>query len=470
MPAKGPAQVVTPKTVPVLQSGQFEMHPSALAGMGGASIAVDDTLLDPFVNPAKATRMGASHVFGAPYFHSVSEGRGGGRSIPVGGGGSWGSWSATGLFTFQQLDRAGPAWNLSTSERSAFNQYVAGSIARRVTPSTSVGLGVQLAALDAIDGVDLLYGGSDRIEQSGSLADFRLGLTREMGAGRNLELMLVHSRTDMTHDVRFTTWRWDPAGRTAIQQQRNEHNEDRTNIWGVHSEYSRPIGSEGWQLGWLGTANRLSHPKIPNYVIQNIPRDPGTTYSFNAGAGIGRSVRGTTFAADLVYEPIFAETWADAAGDTAIVGGGTIIAGGKTVENIFRFSNVKMRLGAGRDIAIRRDGGTLLGLQAGLGLHSINYRLRQTNNVLRTFRTQREDWIEWSPTVGLRLRSRDLDLLYNFSLTCGPGSCGELAGQGFAIAAADVATRGIIAAPSGTLFMQSGKLTVHKLTFLLPIL
>ena len=131
------------------------------------------------------------------------------RSIPVGGGGSWGSWSATGLFTFQQLNRAGPAWNLSTSERSAFNQYVAGSIARRVTPSTSVGLGVQLAALDAIDGVDLLYGGSDRIEQSGSLADFRLGLTREMGAGRNLELMLVHSRTDMTHDVRFTTWRWD---------------------------------------------------------------------------------------------------------------------------------------------------------------------------------------------------------------------------------------------------------------------
>ena len=69
MPAKGPAQVVTPKTVPVLQSGQFEMHPSALAGMGGASIAVDDTLLDPFVNPAKATRMGASQVDADPLSH-----------------------------------------------------------------------------------------------------------------------------------------------------------------------------------------------------------------------------------------------------------------------------------------------------------------------------------------------------------------------------------------------------------------
>src|SRR5688500_133510 len=173
------AQVVAPKTLPVLQGGQFEMYPSARAGMGGAAIAVDDTLLDPFVNPAKATRMEVAHVFAAPFYHSVSGSRGGGRSIPVGGGGSWGSWSATGLFTFQQLDRAGPNWNLSTSERSAFNQYVSGSIARRMTPSTSVGFGVKLAALDAIDGVDLLYAGSDRIEQSGSLADFRLGLTKE---------------------------------------------------------------------------------------------------------------------------------------------------------------------------------------------------------------------------------------------------------------------------------------------------
>src|SRR5688572_13261944 len=153
VPIASSAQVVTPKTLPVLQSGQFDMFPSARAGMGGATIAVDDTLLDPFVNPAKATRIGVSHIFGAPFFHSVSGARGGGRSLPVGGGGSWGAWSATALFTLQQLDRAGPTWNLSTSERSAFNQYVAGSIARRLTPSTSVGLGVQLAGLDAIDGV-----------------------------------------------------------------------------------------------------------------------------------------------------------------------------------------------------------------------------------------------------------------------------------------------------------------------------
>lgn len=470
VPIESPAQVVTPKTLPVLQAGQFDMFPSALAGMGGATIAMDDSLLDPFVNPAKATRIRAGHLFSAPYFHDISGGRGGGRSLPMGGGGSWGDWSATGLFTFQQLDRAGPTWNLSTSDRSAFNQYVAGTIARRLTPSVSVGLGVQLAALDAIDGVDLLYGGSDRIEQSGELADFRLGLTKETGPDRHLEVMLVHSRTDMRHDVRFTTWLWDPVARTSIQEQRMEYNQDRTHIWGVHSEFSRPVGSEGWRLGWLGTVNRLSHPKIPNYVIQNIPRDPGNTYSFNAGVGIGRSLRGTSFAADLIFEPMFADTWADAANDTAIVGGGTIPAGEKTVENTFRFNNVKLRFGAGRDFVVRYDSSAIFGYQLGLGAHAINYRLQQANHVQRTFRTQREKWIEWSPTLGLRLRSPGLDMLYNFSLICGPG-CGD-GGQPVFVntpGAFDLAAAGIIVAPSGELFMQSGTLKIHKLTIVVPI-
>jgi len=306
---------VTPRTLPVLQGGQFEMLPSDRAGMGGATIAVDDTLLDPFVNPAKTTRIGASHIFSAPFFHNISGARGGGKSLPLGGGGSWGNWSATGLFTFQQLDRTTltpvffpcPACaqnalssQSSTSGRSAYNQYVAGSIARRLTPSTGIGFGVQLAALEAIDGVDLLYSGSDRIDQSGSLADFRLGVTRDLDSDRHLEVVLVHARTDMTHDVRFTTFRYDPVSHQYTQDQRTDHNQDRTHIWGLHSEYSLPLGTDGWHLGWLGTVNRLSHPKIPNYVIQSLPRDPGTTTSFNAGAGIGRTVRGASFAADLI--------------------------------------------------------------------------------------------------------------------------------------------------------------------------
>jgi hypothetical protein len=478
-PLEGSAQVVTPRTLPVLQSGQFDILPSASAGMAGASIAVDDSLLDPFVNPAKATRIGDSHVFGAPFFHSVSGARGGGRSLPVGGDGSWGNWAATGMLTFQQLDRVGPTLNLSTSDRSAFNQYFAGSLARRVTPSTSVGLGVQLASLDAIDGVDLLYAGSDRIEQSGSEADYRLGLTKELGKDRQFEVMLVHARSDMTHDVRFTTWRWDPVDHRNIQQQRSEHNQDRTHIWGLHSEYSRPLGSEGWSVGWLGTANRLAHPKIPNYTIQNIPRDPGTTYAFNAGAGVSRRVGTASFAADLIYEPMFSNTWATAANDTTVQGclevciagakAETIKAGAKIVENNFHFNNIKARIGVGDEVAFRA-GSVTLGYQAGVGLYSIKYRLKQENHVQRNFRTQREGWVEWSPAAGLRLRSHNLDVMYNFTLTCGPGSCGEVqSGPVFSTPDVERAGSGIIVAPSSALFMQSGVLKVHKLTFRVPI-
>jgi len=494
VPLAGSGQVVTPKTLPVLQGGQFDMLPSDRAGMGGVTIAVDDTLLDPFVNPAKATRMGASRIFSAPFFHSISGSRGGGRSLPLGGAGSWGDWAATGVFTFQQLDRipptlfffpcpacaqSGQASQSSTSGRSAYNQYVTGSLARRLTPSTSVGLSLQLADIQAIDGVDLLYAGSDRIDQSGSLADFRFGVTKELGADRHLEVLLVHARTDITHDVRFTTFRYDPVTRNYTQLQRTDHNQDQTHIWGLHSEYSRPVGSDGWHVGWLGTANHLSHPKIPNYAIQNIPRDPGTTYSFNAGVGIGRSVRGASFAADLIYEPMFANTWATAANDTAVVGcsqvclasAGTIKAGEKTVENNFHFNNVRLRFGGGDEFAIRREGSTAIGYQVGLDLYAIKYRLQQDNHVLVSSRTQNENWLEWSPTFALSLRSRGLDVRYNFSMTCGPGACGQT--QDFPVIAfspaADNLAGGIIAAPSGELFMQSGALKIHKLTIIVPI-
>ena len=32
----------------------------------------------------------------------------------------------------------------------------------------------------------------------------------------------------------------------------------------------------------------MDHPKIPNYEIMNIPRDPGTSWSYNLGVGIAR--------------------------------------------------------------------------------------------------------------------------------------------------------------------------------------
>ena len=86
-----------------------------------------------------------------------------------------------------------------------------------------------------MDGVDQLYAGSDRIDQSGRLLDVRLGATKQWAGQRTLELLLLHNRTDMTHDVHFTTWTWDQVARTGISAGREEHNGSHEQLRRSHS-------------------------------------------------------------------------------------------------------------------------------------------------------------------------------------------------------------------------------------------
>jgi hypothetical protein len=474
-PAPLTAQLVTPKTVPVHQSDQFAIFPSDRVGMAGVAVAVDDTLADPFVNnPAKATRLRQPVLFATPYFHAISENRGGGRTLPLGGAGSFGRWSAAGLVALQQLDRPSARWGARTSERNATNRYAAGVLARRFDGGVSVGVSALHAGLGAVDGVDLLYAGSDRIRQDGGLTDLRLGATKQWAGGRVLDVVALHNRTDMTHDVHFTTWRWDPVARRASMTERDEHNVDRTHIWGAHTQLVQPVGTNGWRVGGLATFNRLSHPKIPNYVIMNIPRDPGTTFGYNVGVAAGRVVGPTTFGVDVTYEPMTSETWADAATDTTGPGG-LIRAGGRTVENRFRFDNMRLRVGAGRDYAIGGDRKSAIGYQVGLAAYAIDYRLRQWNRVQGSYRVQDEDWMEWTPTLALRIRARDLDVRYAYRATCGNGnSClsGGRADDGLVFApnaGGDLGTGGVIAAPSAPLTFDGGRASAHQLTIVVPI-
>lgn len=97
----------------------------------------------------------------------------------------------------------------------------------------------------------------------------------------------------MTHNVTWQAFRWDPITNRPVVLV--EHNQDRPNTWGMHLEYERPLSTNGWRRGWLGTVNRHSHPKIPNYQIQNIPRDPGTTWAYNLGFGLGRHIGPASF-------------------------------------------------------------------------------------------------------------------------------------------------------------------------------
>jgi hypothetical protein len=461
------AQLVTPRTVPVLQDEQFEIYPTSRPGLGGISIALDDTLADPFSNPAKATRLRGLMLTMAPYTHGITENRGGGQTLPIGFFASAGDWSGALLGAFQQLDRAGVAANGPTSGRTSTNQYFSALLAHRLEHGVSIGASAVHANLSAVDGVDLLYAGSDRIDQSGSVTDVRVGATKEWEKGHVLELLLLRNTTNMRHDVHFTTFAWNNALQVMNTLQRLDVNFDQTNIWGVHTEYVRPIGTEGWRIGGLATANRLEHPKIPNYVVQNLPRDPGTTNSFNAGLGAARESGPVTFGVDVILEPMTSNTYADAATSTTRADGSVIPAGAKTVENHFQFRNGKARMGVGRTWTADSVQNGSLTVNFGLAMYSISYDLIQTNNILRTMRTQHEDWVESGPTFGVRYRSRDIEVSYAFRANCGSDGCSSDRTVFVTSPVADAG--GIIAAPSSALTLRGGSETSHHFTVSLPI-
>jgi hypothetical protein len=470
------AQTITPRTVPVLMSHQFDIIPSDRSGMAGVSIALDDALLDPFVNPAKATRSRAGLLSIAPFFHSMSESRGGGRTLPISGVGSFGDWAAGGLLEVQ-LDRAQQlTWNAPISERTASNRYLNGLLARRLGSGVSVGASAYWADLGAEQGIDQLYSGSDRIQQSGSAADIRLGLTKEWSGQRVLETILLRSRFDMTHDVHFPErQQWAPPNVVTIVPERSESHRDHTVTWGAHSEFSQPVGTEGWRIGFLGTVNRLSHPKIPDYRIgevPTVPRDPGHTWAYNAGVGFSKTSGTSTFGVDVVLEPMFSKTWAEAARDTLTTDGQTIPRGGHTVDNRFRFSNSRVAFGFAHDWPHAGDSSSGIGIQLGLGVNSIQYRLWQTDLVRDSSRVQDEHWMEWTPTLGFRWRGPAVEFRYTLSLTCGGG--GECLGCPFACGddvsiAPPPAPGGVIAAPTSALRFEGGRVTTHRLAFSLRI-
>jgi hypothetical protein len=195
-----PAQLITIRTVPVAQGSQFEIFPSQTLGMGGVSIALADTLLDPFRNPATGARLGAI-FFGAPALYSVSSEAGGGRALPVGTFLESGSWYGGLLLALQEVDASRPTIffgpvpldaseisilppdpppKLSPAERTHGNTY-AFTLLGKSLPGAKLSLAgsVFWADLNAVDGVDMLYAGSERVQQSGNTVDVRVGLVKE---------------------------------------------------------------------------------------------------------------------------------------------------------------------------------------------------------------------------------------------------------------------------------------------------
>ena len=462
-------QVIAPRTVPVQQAGQFDIFPSHLAGMAGVSIALDDTLLDPFVNPAKAVRTSGLVAFIAPAFHTISRGGGEGQTVPVGLIGSRGKWAGGGLVAGQRLSHE-PRNVPNAMEETTSNGYLSVLLARRLGRGFSLGASGYRADLRGMDGLDLLYAGSSRVVASGSQIDVRAGLMKEWANSRTLELLFVYGQGDMSHDVTFPANTWNPTTRSFTTVARDEHNDDRLRVWGVHSEMAIPLDREGGRIGWLLTANRLTHPRIPNYPLANLPRDPGVTHAFNMGFGLGKAFGSTAFGADLIYEPIQSHTWADDAGDVVTVAGTIIPAGGRTFENWFRFQNKKLRVGFSREFRTDFDSTESVTFQAGFAVSSTSYRLRQRDNVQLSERQQSAGWTEWGPTIGVGFRTRLVDVGYTLQLNCAPESCKIpiATGDDVTVAPPTPGTGAVVAPVGNGPGLGYGRTLLHRITITLP--
>ena len=472
-PAAG--QLINLRTVPVAAGDQFLIFPSDNLGLGGVSIALDDPWLDMFVNPAKGARVTASQVFATPTFYSVGQNAGSAATLSAGslfGGRVFGG----GLLALQQLKSGQrffgpePLWDLAIlppdalSERSATNKFAHFSLGTTLPGRAAIGASATFADLNGIDGVEHLYAMASRIDQSGSMTDVRLGLTKALGTGGLAEGLLLYNRFAATHDVYYvdwvvvdsTNWIWEP-------QERLEANLDRTETWGLHLGFRRPVGNEGWRVGGILTGNYKSHPKIPNYELVNIPRDPGHSTALDIGVGVAKQSGPLTMGLDLVYEPAWSSTWAEAARATPTPEGDTIPAGGKTIENEFQFSNAHVNLGAGYVVGPAM-------FQLGLSVRAFDYHLDQWDNVEQSSRRQNEEWMEWTPSWGVRLQLKGVELRYMGRVTTGTGLPG-VAWNGAVATRAEAAgfANDIVVPPGGPLTLAEADVWTHQVSVAVPI-
>jgi len=444
------AQLIAVKTAPIADGGQFAFLPSANLGMGGLSIALPDSTLDAFVNPAKGSRYGGVRVFGAPTFFSVSRRAGGGLTLPVGTSISSGAWFTQFAVAMQELDRTRPeglegppifagvagVQTISEPEKpSRNNRYVHGTLGRRFG-TLSVAASASWWALNAMDGVDLYYPRSQSVRQGGAASDVRLGLFKEW-RGQSFEALVVRHRVGMNHDVAFMDVFWQPSARTMTLVPRFEPNADRVETWGLHLGYTRPLADSGWRIGGIVTANRIDQPRMPSYDLPQVPADAGCAHAYDLGIGIARSASNWTFGVDAIFEPIWSQSWDRADEATQTRTGVPIAVGATTLDNEFRFTNGILRAGFGATAPLSST--AALTFEAGGQLRAVRYRLEQRDAVLAEERRSTQSWNEWTRSWGMSLRLIGAELRYRGNLTTGAGRPGF---DGFGgIAVPDVAVR-----------------------------
>ena len=481
------AQLITVKTAPIADGGQFAFFPSANLGMGGVSIALADSTLDAFTNPAKASRLGGTRVFGAPTFFKVSRKAGGGLTLPLGTSYSRGAWFTQLMVAMQDIERAGNGnggvlppnvlaagtadvvTTVDDGKRSRENRYVHGLVGRRFGAGISVATSASWWRLNALDGVELYYPTSQGIRQQGEASDVRVGLLREMGRGHSVEAVVVHNRLAMTQDVAFSDAFWDPTLRQFTVRGRLAPNADETETWGMHVAYVRPLADSTWRVGAVLTGNRIAQPRIPDYDLPQVPADAGRSQAYNIGGGVSRTTGPWTMAFDGIYEPIWSRTWVRADGVTDARDGTRIDAGAKTLDSRFRFHNGIARIGFGAASPMAK--GQSFTLETGGQLYAVRYRLEQRDLVQQSGSASTQHWNEWTRSWGLSYVFAGAAMHYRGNLTTGASRPGFDDNGTIVAFAPTLDSRPGFASSSVPFGLRFGKVrtTTHQISFSVPL-
>ncbi|SHG15841.1 hypothetical protein SAMN05443144_12055 [Fodinibius roseus] len=473
LPTEASAQLINLKTAPVATGDQFMVQPPVNAGMGGLSIAFDDTLGDALVNPAKTARLNGMQVYMNPTFYRITDGNGMAKTLSVGGLASGNRWFGGLGVAIQDMDRPHAGTN-RLKDQSTNNNYLWLQGGRLLNEATSLGGRLFWAGLGASEGVDMLYPRSDRINQDGYMLDIRLGLDGKTGSRGRYEILTLFARTDMTHEVIYQNscaiqpGLCNPAALTVQEPSSSvEKNMDKTNTWGLHLGYDQPVEESNWRWGSILTLNVKTHPKIPNYELMNIPRDPGNTWALNAGMGASNtSGDNVTFGAEFVIEPVWSNTGVEAQEDiwdeeeTELL----VEKGDKTIENEFAFVNSLVKTGLGWR-------GKHVLLESGIMAKTYRYQLKQTDYVEDSFRDQEENWTEWRFSLSAGLIFESVELKYTGLLTTGTGQPGTASTGAVAEASLGFSATGgdFVFAPDGELALEDARVFTHQVTVTIPL-
>lgn len=434
------AQVIPIRVAPIAEADQFAFYPASNFGMGSVGIALRDTLADPYANPALGARIRRATWFGAPTFFSVSNEAGNGQTYPIGGLVKFGRVFAGGAVVSQEIEPARPRTGFFPGNvffspsiepgppplpfepnRSAHNRFGSATLGYTLPANVTIAASGTWATLNAREGVELLFAGSQRVRQAGDRSELRIGALREWGA-RALEAVAVRGRMTMEYDVGYAHLFWDPGTRQQRMQVEEEHGTDRSTVSALQLRFEMPLRDSAWRVGTIAVVNDQREDAAPYREFQGIPRDHSRTLAYNLGVGVARQRGLVTVAADLVLEP----AWRRSRGavDTLTIASlGTFAPGARSDEGYFKFRNVALRAGVARDIVMSGTDNRLR-LQAGAQLRRVSYTLEHHDLLTGVYRERRNGWREWTHSAGLNFVFPGFEFGYHLRVLSGMGRLG----------------------------------------------